>query len=162
MKAVASFALTLFALASAIVLPGCGGGNTATIFPSNVTVTVSGGLPSVQAGGTAVFTATVTGDSAGKGVTWSVSCSAAQCGSIAAGPASGVAGQFNGTYTAPAAPPPSDLAVTVKAVSVADGSKSGTAPITVSAITISFNINGTGITASTPTTATVQVGAGNF
>lgn len=162
MKAVASFVLTLLALGSLAIITGCAGGNSPTILRANITVTVTGTLPSLQAGGTAVFTAVVTGDNAGKGVTWSVSCSAAQCGSVAAGPASGVAGTYNGTYTAPATPPSSDLTVTVKAVSVADASKSGAAPITVSAITITFNMNGTGITASTPSTATVQVGAGNF
>jgi dienelactone hydrolase len=44
---------------------------------------------------------------------------------------------------------------------VTDKSKSGSATIVVSAITISMNIGGTGVTASTATTATVQVGSGN-
>ena len=161
MKGISSFAATFLALGLATIITGCGG-NSPTIFPSNISVTVGGGLPSVMATGTAVFTAVVTGDSAGKGVTWSVSCSAAPCGSIATGPPNGMAGNYNGTYTAPPTPPTSDLIVTVKAVSVADSSKFGTATITVSAITITFNIGGNGITASTATTATVQVGTGNF
>jgi dienelactone hydrolase len=162
MKTVASLAFTVLALGSAIVITtGCGGGNSAAILPPNISVSLSSGASSVMATGTAVFTAVVTGDTAGKGVTWTVTCSAAQCGSVSAGPPSGTPGSYNGTYTAPPTPPASDLTVTIKAVSVADGSKSGSANLTVSAITLSPNLSGTGVTASTATTATLQVGAGN-
>jgi dienelactone hydrolase len=163
MERTVSFAYTLVALGLAIVISGCGGGSPmVTPPPPVISVAVLAGTNSVMATGTVGVTATVTGDSSGKGVTWAVSCSAAQCGSVASNAtADGSAATFNATYTAPSSPPPSDLTITVTATSAADKSKSGSAPIVVSAITMSMNIGGTGVTASTATTATVQVGSGN-
>jgi predicted dienelactone hydrolase len=142
MKPISSFALTLVAFASATIIVGCGGSSSTV---SQIAVSVSGASTSVLATQAAPFTATVNGDTSGRGVTWSVSCSATQCGSVS--PTSGVAT----TYTAPGTPPASDLTVTVKATSVADTSKSASATIIVSAISLSVS----------PATATVQVGAGN-
>jgi len=152
MKGSVSFARTVLALASAIMIPGCGG-SSPTITSSNITVAVSAGANSVMATGSAPLTATVTGDSSGMGVTWAVTCSVAQCGSISPNPtASGNTTTFNATYTAPSTPPASDLTVTIKATSVADTSKSASTTITVLAITVSVS----------PTKATVQAAAGNI
>src|SRR5579864_8436875 len=150
MERTVSFAYTLVALALAIVINGCGGGSPmVTSPPPVISVAVLAGTNSVMATGTVGVTATVTGDSSGKGVSWAVSCSAAQCGSVASNAnADGSAATFNATYTAPSSPPPSDLTITVTATSAADKSKSGSAPIGVSAITMSMNIGGTGVTAS--------------
>jgi dienelactone hydrolase len=163
MKRTASFALALLGFASVTIIAGCGGGSSSRAMTgSPITVSVSVGANAVEATGQDGLTATVNNDPSGKGVTWTVSCSAAQCGTISASPsASGSATTFTATYTAPATSPPSDLTVTVKATSVSDSSKFGSNTIIVSAITISINISGQGATASTATTATVQVGKGN-
>jgi dienelactone hydrolase len=149
MKGAATFALTLLVLGSVTIINGCGGSSSPTITTPPITVSVSAGSNSVQAAQAAPLTATVNGDPSGKGVTWTVSCSAAQCGSVS--PTTTPSGVAT-TYTAPSTPPASDLTVTVKASSVADASKSGSASITVSAISVSVS----------PTTATVLVGAGNI
>ena len=163
MERTVRFAYTLLALVLATTITGCGGSSPILKPPPPViTVGVSAGTNSVMATGADAVTATVTGDSSGKGVAWSVSCSAAQCGSVAANAtANGSTTTFTATYTAPPTPPPSDLTVTITATSAADKTKSGSATIVVSAITMSANIGGTGVTASTSTTATVQVGSGN-
>ena len=97
-----------------------------------VAVTLSLPTASVAVGGTQAFTANVTGDSAGKGVAWTVTgsgCTGAACGTVTpSSSGSGVAV----TYTAPTAVP-SPAAVTLKATSVADTSKSASATITVTA-----------------------------
>lgn len=125
---------------------GCGGGTSSTLAPP-IAVSVSAGTTTVQAGATTQVTATVTNDSANKGVTWSVSCSVALCGTVSpSATASGVAT----TYTAPTTPPASNLMVTITATSVANTSASNSATISVPA----------GISVSvTPSTATVQAGA---
>ena len=150
MKIVASSALTLMALASAAIITGCGGSIAPSITPTNITVSVIVSVNPIEANSTSPVTALVTGDASGKGVTWTVSCSAAQCGTIASNP-SPAPNTYAASYTSPTAPPPSDLVVTIKATAVADASKFGTTSITVSAITVSV----------TPTTATLQAGANN-
>jgi hypothetical protein len=85
--------------------------------PPVVTVTVAPSTPSVVPGGTVAFTATVTGTGT-TGVTWSVQEGAAG-GAITAG----------GSYTAPA----TAGTYHVRATSMADASKSGTATVTVTA-----------------------------
>jgi dienelactone hydrolase len=157
------FACTLLVLFLSMIISGCGGGGNSPVItpPPIISVSISAASNSVIATGTDPLSATVTGDTSGKGVTWTVSCSSAQCGSVAANAtANGSSTNFNATYTAPSAPPTSDLTVTVTATSVADSTRSASAMITVPAITISMNITGN-ITASTATTATVQVGTGN-
>jgi hypothetical protein len=84
---------------------------------------------SVAAGATAAVTATVTNDSANAGVTWSVTCGSAQCGSF--NPTATPSGTAT-TYTAPATPP-SPATVTVTATSVTDTTKSASASITITA-----------------------------
>src|SRR5271156_5403169 len=89
---------------------------------------------SLQIGLAQPFTATVTNDSANKGVTWTLSgagCSGATCGTLsAANSASGAAI----TYTAPVSVP-APPAVTLTATSVADTTKSAPATITVTSST---------------------------
>src|SRR5260221_1308181 len=119
---------------------GCSSGS------NPITVALSSTTATVQAGGTMQFTATLKNDSQTKGVTWSVTCSAAQCGSISpTATASGAAA----TYTAPIAAPTSDLTVTITVSSVADSTKKGTITVTVPAITV----------AVAPGTLTVMAGA---
>ncbi len=144
MKRTAWLAISLLGLSSVTIIVSCGG-SSPTIVVLPITVSVSASSTSLIATGSTSVTATVGHDSSGKGVTWTVSCSAAQCGSVS--PAATASGTPT-TYTAPNTPPPSDLMVTVKATSVADTSKSASINITVAAITVSVS----------PTTAVVQIG----
>jgi hypothetical protein len=84
---------------------------------------------SVAAAGTLQFSATVTNDSGNKGVTWSLSCVQALCGSLSSTSASSI------TYTAPASVA-ANLAVTLTATSVADSGKSATVAISVAPIVV--------------------------
>jgi dienelactone hydrolase len=121
-----------------------------TVYSINVgataSVVVTPNLATVQAGATAQFTATVTNDPANKGVTWTVTCSKAPCGTVSpAITASGVAT----TYKAPATPPAGDLAVSITATSVTNTSATGSANVTVPGINVSI----------APSTITVLAGA---
>ena len=137
------------AVVSTLILSSCGGGSPMLMGP-HISVAATASVNSIEATGTDSLTATISGDSSGKGVTWSLSCRVSQCGSVSQSAA--VSGtSLSATYTAPSTPPASDLTVTVTATSVADGSKSGSAPITVLAITLSVS----------PTTASLQAGSGN-
>jgi hypothetical protein len=107
-----------------VVTPSPGGGTSNAVdLPVVVVVTVSPSTQTLNVTQTQPFTATVTG-STNQSVTWSVSCAAggAACGSIDSG---------SGLYTAPAVPPSSDNTVTVKATSVADPTRAGTASVTI-------------------------------
>src|SRR2546425_1217502 len=98
MKRTASFALALLGFTSVTIIAGCGGGGSPTITVPPLTVSVSADSTSVLAGGQANFTATVSNDPSGRGVTWTVSCSASLCGSVSSNATpSGTAI----TYTAP-------------------------------------------------------------
>jgi C4-type Zn-finger protein len=125
---------------SLALLAGCTSTRVAIL-----SVTVAPSTATVEAGGTASFTATVKNDSSMKGVTWTVSCSATNCGSVS--PTTTASGAAT-TYTAPAAAPSSNLSVTITATSVTKTTKSGSATITVPAITVSVS----------PASATVQAG----
>jgi hypothetical protein len=93
-----------------------------------ITVTLNPAAPaSVVAGTTASLTAVVANDSANAGVTWTVTCGSAQCGSIA--PTSTASGTAT-TYTAPAVPP-SPATVTITAKSVTDTTKTATATVAI-------------------------------
>jgi hypothetical protein len=122
------------AIGLAIVAAGCGGASNTTPAAGGgatvVGVAVTPTTASVAVGKTQAFTATVSNDSANKGVTWAVSCATASgCGSLSATTsASGAAT----TYTAPAAVP-NPATVTITATSVADGTKSASATITITA-----------------------------
>ncbi|HVB34801.1 MAG TPA: hypothetical protein VNJ52_10580 [Patescibacteria group bacterium] len=115
-----------------------------TITVPAISVSVSPTTEQVEAKGTAQFTATVGGTS-NTAVAWTLTegvtpCSPT-CGTLSS-PTSNPT-----TYTAPATPPLSDLTVTLTAVSNADATKSGSATITVPAITVSVS----------PTSATVVI-----
>lgn len=119
---------------------------SAPINVPGIMVIVSPMTATLQAGAKAQFTATVTNDGGNNGVTWTISCSAAPCGSIS--PNSTATGAAT-TYSAPASPPPSPLTVTLTATSVTDGTKTASATVTVPVVTVSV----------TPSAATVKVGA---
>jgi len=120
----------LMAFALALCNWGCGGSSAST--PPAISVFLSQTSATVQAAATMKFTATVTNDSAGRGVTWTIACSTALCGSVSpTATASGVAT----TYTAPTSTPASDLKVTLAATSMADPTKSIAAIIMVPATT---------------------------
>ena len=105
---------------------------TLTAAAPTVGVTLSLPTANVVVNGTQAFTATVTGDTAGKGVTWTVTgagCSGTACGTVS--PTTSASGSAV-TYTAPGSVP-APATVTLKATSVADGTKSASATITVTA-----------------------------
>lgn len=106
-----------------------------TIQVLGLQVSLSPGGATVEATGKQGFTATVTNDPTNAGVTWSISCSPAPCGSMPAGPTSSGA---SNTYTAPGTPPPADLSVVITATSVAYNGATATASITVPAIMVSL------------------------
>ena len=140
------FCLVTFGLI--LILNSCGGGSSTPPPPPPppISVSLSQTMATVEAGATADFTADVINDSSNMGVKWSVSCAAPQCGTVL--PASTASGAST-TYTAPAQPPGSDLAVTVIAASLADATKTASASVTVPTIVVSVS----------PGTATVQAGA---
>lgn len=95
-----------------------------------IAVTLSGTPPTSMAEGAAVaFTANVANDSANAGVTWTVTCGSAACGSFSS---SSTASGTATTYTAPATIP-SGGSVKVTATSVTDASQSASATITITA-----------------------------
>lgn len=103
---------------------------------SNINVTAPKGISvafasqppaSIVQGLTLGLTAAVSDDSKNAGVTWTVSCGSAACGSF--NPTATPTGVAT-TYTAPSAVPTGNM-VTIKATSVADTTKSATANITI-------------------------------
>jgi len=126
----------LAALPVALPLAGCGGDSAPTPTPApvqkkpSISVSVSPTSVMVQAGKGQSFTSIVSGDAQDKGVTWTLSgagCTGSACGTLSStSSASGAAI----TYTAPTALPTSST-VTLTATSVADGTKSSAATITV-------------------------------
>jgi predicted dienelactone hydrolase len=107
---------------------------TATITIAAITVTMQPTSATVIDLTTAPLIANVGNDLSNQGVTWTVSCSSAPCGSVS--PTSTASGAAT-TYAAPTSPPASDLAVTVTATSVADRTKSGVVNVTVPAVSVS-------------------------
>ena len=100
---------------------------TVTTAPA-ISVTLTTPPPSSLAtGATASVVASVTGDSANGGVTWSVTCGSSQCGSF--NPTTTASGAVT-TYTAPATAP-SGNTVTIQAASVTDPTKSATATVSI-------------------------------
>lgn len=121
---------------------GCSGGSSAP----PILVMVSPAAATVQAAQSSPVSATVSGDSSGKGVNWSVSCTGNACGTVSPpSTASGAAA----TYSAPAAAPATDLTVVVTAAFASDPSKTASSKITVPAIVVSVS----------PTISTLQVNA---
>lgn len=126
--------LTVTVTATSVASPTTS--NSATITIPGITVTVAPNPSTIQAGSTMAFTATVTDDLSNKGVTWTVSCSAAPCGTVS--PAS-TASAVPTTYSAPTTPPPSDLSVTLTAASVTNPSASASVSFKVPAVTVSVS-----------------------
>jgi hypothetical protein len=103
---------------------------TITITTPAISVAFNPAPPtSLTTSATSALTAVVTNDSKNAGVTWSVSCGSASCGSFS--PTSTASGSPT-TYTAPSAVPTSNT-VTVTATSVTDTTKSVSATITIGA-----------------------------
>src|SRR5438270_6212769 len=124
---------------------GCGGASATPPPPLPISVSLDSSSATLFESTSQQFTASLVNDVSARGVTWTVSCSAAPCGLVTPGSTkSGVPA----TYTAPGAPA-SDLTVTLKATAVADSGKSASATIMVPALTVSV----------TPASATVQVAA---
>jgi hypothetical protein len=91
-------------------------------------VTLSPAAAQVPSNTTQQFTATVTNDQNGAGVTWALSgqsCKDADCGVLGSVTATTV------ILTSPASPPSPNPAVTITATSKADSTKSGTASVTI-------------------------------
>lgn len=114
-------------VASGIATGNWGCGSHASTSPSSVSVSVSQTTATVNAGTVTRFTAIVENDPANKGLSWSVSCSAATCGTIS--PASTASGTAT-TYTPPTSLSAS-LRVSLTATSLSDPTKTGTVTITV-------------------------------
>ena len=152
------------------LLGACGGGSSSTSTGGGSTTAISVAVApttaSVATSGPQSFTATVSNDTAAKGVTWAASCATANaCGSLSATTsASGTAM----VYTAPSAVP-SPATVTLTATSVTDGTKSASATITIASgapagpvsVTITPKAMGLVLSQSLGVTATVanDVGA---
>ena len=115
----------LVGLALTVLLTACGGGEKVTPPPPPISLAVSpAAMQSVDQGQTINYSATVMNDSSGRGITWKVTCSAANCGSLSS---------QNGSTTVYTAPSPvaATLAVSISATSVADPTKSAAGSITV-------------------------------
>jgi hypothetical protein len=166
------FLAVAMSLAGTGILGGCGGGSSSGVGDGGggatqpVSVTVTPTTASVATSATQSFTATVSNDSAAKGVTWAASCATAGgCGTLSAtSSASGTAI----TYTAAAALP-NPAMVTLTATSVSDGTKSASATITITSggtpptgvgVTISPKVTGLAVGQSLALTATVANDAG--
>jgi predicted dienelactone hydrolase len=119
---------------------------TATVTVPGIGVSISSPNATVNLGATGQFTAAVTNDSSNKGVNWTVSCSAASCGSVS--PTMTASGAAT-TYTAPTTPFAGGLGVTLTATSVANTTASAQAFITVSGVNVSV----------APSTASLQAAA---
>jgi hypothetical protein len=106
---------------------GCGGCSSSQTFPppTQISVALSPMTATVQSSLTARLTATVSGDASNSGVSWTVSCSAVQCGTIT--PLTTPSGA-PAIYTAPATMP-ANVNVTVTATSVADKTKASSSTL---------------------------------
>jgi hypothetical protein len=126
-------------LVAMVTLSGCGGGSQQTPPPpAPIIVTLTTAPPtSLPGGGTASVAATVTNDTAGGGVTWSCTPSAA-CGSFV--PTSTASGATT-TYTAPAVAPTGGQ-VSIIATSVTDGTKNASASVKITGTATNASLNG--------------------
>ena len=121
-------AISICVLTTAFLLSGCGGGGGSSTPPPPpaITVNVTASNASIDQGQSTMVTATVANDSSNKGVTWSMTCNQAACGSIS--PQS-TASSAAATYTAPAGV----LKTTITATAVADSTKTGSSSVNVNA-----------------------------
>jgi Galactose oxidase, central domain len=131
-----------------VLLAGCqvGGTTSQAVLPgqsSAIVVTVSPGSGSVQAGMSYQFTASVQGDSANEGVTWSIQSSGCDCGTIDS------TGKYFAPNTAHTAP-----GLVISATSVSDPTKSGTAIVYVTPAPSQSPIS----VAVSPGASSVQIG----
>lgn len=115
-------------LAGLLLLCGCGGGSSTKTPPAIAVSLTPSAQTNIDQGQTLNFTASVSNDSASKGVTWAMSgtnCTGSACGTFTNSTATGV------TYNAPAAVT-GNMTVTVQATSAADTTKAKAAAIVVS------------------------------
>src|SRR5229473_427548 len=146
--------LLVIGLAFSLAMIGCGGASSSSNGGGNsvaISVKLSTAPPtSLQTGATATIAATVSNDSANKGVTWSCAPSNA-CGSFT--PTQTASGATT-TYTAPASAPQGG-SVTITAASVSDGTKTASANVaiitTAPAIAVRFT--------TVPSGESIQTGA---
>ena len=147
---------TILVLSALLVLSACGGGNSAKTPPAISVSLTPAAQTKIDVAQTLDFTASVSNDSSGKGVTWTMSgtgCSGSSCGTFTNSTPTSV------TYKAPASVS-ANQTVTVQAMSAADSSKSTSAPILVSpepAITTTTLANGS---VGTAYNASLQVTGG--
>jgi dienelactone hydrolase len=142
--------LAVTVVAASVSTPAIGANTGITVPAIAVAVNVSASASTNMTAGTSLgLTAIVSYDQAGKGVTWTVTCSAADCGKVS--PVSSASGQAV-TYTAPATPPPTDLPVTVTATSMSAAAAQGSVQITVKAVTVAI----TPVSALVPLSVTQQ------
>ncbi|MGB8541891.1 MAG: hypothetical protein WCD49_09670 [Candidatus Acidiferrales bacterium] len=129
---------------------------------SGVSIVITGLPSTIQAGGTANVTATVSNDPMGGGVTWSATCSnsaaAGQCGTFTNPPTTPSGTPI--TYTAPTTVPTGGVPVTIMATSV-DSPAVATAITTITNPTLSVTISQPPpstllVGTSTPLVATLQ------
>ena len=137
---------------------------TLTVTSVGITVAINTSTTSLGTGSSGYYSATVTNDSDGAGVTWSASCGSSDCGSFSSTTTlSGV----STTYTAPAGVP-SGGTVIITATSVADTTRSAsvtititqgstTQPISVSITPQTFYVETSGVTAAREATLTATV-----
>ena len=148
-------------IVAAAALAGCGGDGGSGPAGSgsgpgtSITVTTPADLGRLQPGDTAQVAATVSNDTANRGVTWTVSCPAAACGTVS--PAA-TASDTPTTYTAPASVAPGQTTVSITATSVSDTTASASTTVAVTAITVSVQALGSTVVpfgTTTQFTATV-------
>ena len=120
-----------------------------TITKSNVALTVSPKAATVDAGTTAMFTATVNGSTTNFGVNWLVNNIPNGDSSVGTIKATSAANVSTATYTAPATAPSVASAITITAQSVANTFASDSATATIPPIAVSVS----------PSTPSVGVGA---
>ncbi|MGB9420605.1 MAG: hypothetical protein WBR26_04115 [Candidatus Acidiferrum sp.] len=122
-----------------------------------ISVAITNAPSSVVVGSNTIFTAVVRNDSAGAGVTWSVTCANTACGSVA--PTSTKGDSSSTTYTAPATVPTGNK-VTITATSSADTTKSAFVSVmitTSSEISVSISDSPTSLAAGAAATLTANV-----
>ena len=126
---------------------------TATLIinvPPPIQVSVSAAQNSMQLGGSTALMASVTNDFSNSGVTWD--CSPGTCQ-----PPTSTTLPFTTTFSSPNSAPPGN-AVTVRATSIADATKSGTTTIKiVPTISVSFTAAPTTVTAGVAAAFTATV-----
>jgi hypothetical protein len=140
--------LLLGIMSAEVPLAGCGA-SIQTDPPPAVSVSLSPTIVTVQLLQTQLFTATIQYDTQNKGVTWRLTQSGNDCTPDCGSVSSTTANQL--TYSAPAIVP-NPVAVTLTATSVTDGTKSGSAIISITAPQLPITIHLSLTTASVPVT----------